>query len=305
MSFMNDFLSCADSITGEELGLYLIKNDIFLYSGKKCDDNIYPVNQERLNLMLDKICDIDDAEVLEDYVQLQNFVQRSQAMANAYNQQAQNGCCRIMMYMYQARQVERARKMIENLPVIMTESQFKKMRNPGKIARFRGVAVVAEKFPCRPKSLDINDEFIPPEIDCFQEMASLEYIENIKEKIDYFREELLINGVRRHLAYNTLYSLIAERIGVEEFNVFCIESDTILKQLAEINERRQRFNDEIAGEGEEYANKVRILREVFPPIDTEKLYPQKEKIEKVREKLSDTNIFRTSMDSLIEILVEK
>ena len=224
-----------DSISGEELGMYIIKNDIYTYSGIKVDDNEYPISQENFNILLEKIDDVEDADILECYVQLQSFVQRSQAMANAYNQQAQNGCCRILMYMSQANQVEHARKMIEYLPMIMTESQFRKMRNPGRIARMRGVAVVAENFPCRPGCLDVNDEFIPPEIDCFQEMASLEYIEKMKDRIEYFRKELMIPGVRYHLAYNVLYKLIAERINIDEFTVFCVDSGEIIEQINEIN----------------------------------------------------------------------
>lgn len=86
-----------DNISGEELGMYIIKNDIYTYSGIKVDDNEYPISQENFNILLEKIDDVEDADVLECYVQLQAFVQRSQAMANAYNQQAQNGCCRILM----------------------------------------------------------------------------------------------------------------------------------------------------------------------------------------------------------------
>lgn len=291
-----------DSISGEELGMYIIKNDIYTYSGIKVDDNEYPISQENFNILLEKIDDVEDADILECYVQLQSFVQRSQAMANAYNQQAQNGCCRILMYMSQANQVEHARKMIEYLPMIMTESQFRKMRNPGRIARMRGVAVVAENFPCRPGCLDVNDEFIPPEIDCFQEMASLEYIEKMKDRIEYFRNELMIPGVRYHLAYNVLYNLIAERINIDEFTVFCVDSGEIIEQINEINTHKKRFAQEIAGEGEEYANKVRILNDVFREIDIDALYPSDKNISTVREILSDINVFRTSMDQLVEIL---
>lgn len=291
-----------ETISGEELGLYIIKNDIYNYSGVKPDNNEYPVSQETLNELLEKIDNVEDADILECYIQLQAFVQRAQAMANAYNQQAQNGCCRILMYMAQAQQVEHARKMIEYLPMIMTETQFRKMKNPGKIARMRGVAVVAENFPCRPGCLDVNDEFIPPEIDCFQEMASLEYIEKMKDKIDYFRNELLIPGVKHHLAYNVLCELIAERISIDEFTVFCVDSSDITEQLKEINEKKNAFMSEIAGEGEEYENKVRILNQVFAHIDTESLYPVSEKISVVREMLSDISIFRTSPDMLIKIL---
>ncbi|MDO5559698.1 MAG: hypothetical protein Q4F95_08885 [Oscillospiraceae bacterium] len=294
------------AITGEELGLCIIRNDISIYSMQlhNVHESTAPLlDQEQLNSLLSKINSVEDADILECYVQLQSFVQRSQAMANAYNQQAQNGCCRLMMYMTQAQQVEHARKLIENLPIIMTETQFHEMKNPGKIARMRGVAVVANDFPCRPKCLDINDCFIEPEIDCFQEMMSLERTESMADKIRYFRDDLMKQGVRHQLAYNELYILISERIGLDEFTIFCIETDTIINQIKEMNSQRMDFENEIAGEGPEFDNKKRILSEVFEIIDIDSLYPEECNIEKVREKLKDIDVLRTSMDELISVLM--
>lgn len=288
--------------TGEELGLCIIENDITLYSRqirKAGGDSGQVLDQDLLNSLLAGLDSVEDADTLECFVQLQSFVQRSQAMANAYNQQAQNGCCRLLMYMTQAQQVEHARKLIENLPIIMTESQFAEMKNPGRIARMRGVAVVANSFPCRPKCLDINDCFIEPEIDCFQEMMSLEKTESMADKIAYFRDGLMEDGIRHQLAYNELFRLIADRIGLPEFTVFCTETDTIIGQIRDMNKQRLNFENEIAGEGPEFDNKKRILEKVFSIIDIDSMYPSQESIDSVREKLKDLNVFRTSMDELV------
>lgn len=287
-----------ETLSGEELGLCLIKNDILRYTGRsdQCLD------QETLDSLVQKIQTVEDAEILECYVQLQSFVQRSQAIANAFSQQAQNGCCRLLMYMTQSQQVEHARKLIENLPIIMTETQYREMKPTGRIARMRGVAIVAEGFPCRPKCLDANDYFIEPEIDCFQEMMSLENIEKISDRIKYFREDLLISGLKKHLAYNELYRLVGERIGLPDFSVFCVESDTVISEIKNINAQRNDFENELAGEGEEYANKKRILSEVFIPIDTEKLFPSEENKDRVREMLKDISSFRFQLDAMAEIL---
>ncbi|WP_037292763.1 hypothetical protein, partial [Ruminococcus flavefaciens] len=232
-----------------------------------------------------------------------NFVKYAQAMSYAYNQQAQNGFCRLLMYMTQAQQVEHARRMIELLPMIMTETQFKEMRAPGELARLRGVAIVANNFPCRPKCLDVNDHFIEPEIDCFQEMMSLEHAETMQDKLSYFRNDLMLGGLRYQNAYNKLFELIADRIDIPEFTVFCTDTQELISQLKDLNRQREAMENEIAGEGEEYENKKRILSLIFRPIDLDELTISEEKIEIVRSELFDLSVFRTSMNELIKILL--
>ena len=302
---IND-LKDSDYISGEELGKCLIYNDIAMFKKQNNDsyDTSNIISQDTMNQLTQKISNIDQAEIFECFVQLQMFVQRAQAMANAYNQQAQNGYCRLLMYMTQAQQVEHARRLIENLPVIMTQTQYNERGTPGPIARLRGVAIVAEEFPCRPKCLDINDYFIEPEIDCFQEMMSLETIESVKDRIHDFRDNYMISGVKHQIAYNIMFELIASRIDIPEFAVFCVETQTIIDHIRQMNDQRIRFENEIAGEGEEYDNKLRILNEVFEIIDTDSFYPSDSVIKSVRKKLENINIFRTSMNELIKQLIE-
>ena len=297
------------TVSGEKLGLCLILNDIAAYNKQKninySEHQEDTIDQATLDDLISRISTVEDAEAFEIYVQLQSFVQRAQALAFAYNQQAWNGCSRILMYMIQAQQVEHARKLIENLPIIMTETQYNEMPPPGKIARQRGFALISNEFPCRPKCLTIEDYFIQPEIDCFQEMMSLENIEKMKDKIEYFRRDLLEDGIRRNLAYNTLCSLIAERIGIESFTVFSVDEAPLVEQIEDINEKFIAFHDEIAGEGEEFTNKLRILESVFSIIDVGSFYPDESAVERVREKLTDPDSFRTSLDGLVEMLTGK
>ena len=293
-----------DTVSGDEAGRLIICNDIHLYKkqvGLHTEEEL--VTQANLDSLTERIKTIEDAEVLECYVQLQNFIQYAQAISYAYNQQAQNGLCRLLMYMTQAQQVEHARKMIEMLPMIMTETQFKEMPSPGPLARMRGVAIVANCFPCRPKCLDANDYFIEPEIDCFQEMMSLEHAESIADKIDYFRNDLLICGLRYQLAYNKLFELIAERINISEFTVFCTDAEELIGQIKDFNSQRTDFEDEIAGEGKEFENKKRILQNIFRPIDLDALLIPEEAIEEVRCRLKDIHVFRTSVHELLPILL--
>lgn len=293
-------------VSGEKLGLCLILNDIAAYekqnnkAGEGTDEDT--ISQEVLDELISRISTVSDAEQFECYVQLQAFVQRAQAFAFAYNQQAWNGCSRLLMYMIQAQQVEHARKLIENLPIIMTETQYREMPPPGRLAKQRGFALISNEFPCRPKCLTVEDYFIQPEIDCFQEMMSLENISTMKEKIAYFRHDLLEDGIRRNIAYNVLCGLIADRIGLERFNVFCVDAEALIGQINDMNEKFLAFHHEIAGEGEEYENKLRILEDVFGVIDTESFYPDGENIKKVKGILADLDSFRTSLDSLVEIL---
>jgi len=295
-----------DSISGEDIGKLIISNDICMYK-KQTGDAEYadytPLSQEVLDSLTENIDSYEEADVLECYVQLQNFVKYAQAISYAYNQQAQNGFCRLLMYMTQAQQVEHARRMIELLPMIMTESQFREMRSPGELARLRGVAIVANNFPCRPKCLDVHDHFIEPEIDCFQEMMSLEHAETMQDKLRYFREDLMFGGLRYQNAYNKLFELIAERINIPEFAAFCTDTQELISQIDDFNAQRDAMEDEIAGEGEEYDNKKRILSLIFRPIELEELNISDEKISAVRDALGDISVFRTSMNELVKMLL--
>lgn len=293
-----------ETVSGDDAGRLIIRNDVLLYKkqvGISTEEE--PVTQEELDALMERIDTIEDAEILECYMQLQHFVQYAQAISYAYNQQAQNGLCRLLMYMTQAQQVEHARKMIEMLPMIMTETQFHEMPSPGPLARRRGVAIVANCFPCRPKCLDANDYFIQPEIDCFQEMMSLEQAEAMGDKIEYFRNDLMLHGLRYQLAYNKLFELIAERIGIPEFTVFCTDAEEVIGQIRDYNAQRADFEDEIAGEGKEFENKKRILQKIFRPIDLESLPITEDAAAKVKERLEDLNIFRTSVNELVTLLL--
>lgn len=295
-----------DSVSGEDIGKLLICNDICMYKKQIGDAGFAdhkPLSQDELDCLTERIDSCEEADVLECYVQLQNFVKYAQAISYAYNQQAQNGFCRLLMYMTQAQQVEHARRMIELLPMIMTESQFNEMRSPGELARLRGVAIVANNFPCRPKCLDVHDHFIEPEIDCFQEMMSLEHAETMQDKLRYFREDLMFGGLSYQNAYNTLFALIAERIGIPEFTVFCTDTSELVSQIADFNAQRSAMEDEIAGEGEEYENKKRILSLIFRPIDLEQIMIPDEKINAVRNVLSDISVFRRPMNELVKMLL--
>lgn len=295
-----------EKITGQDVGRLIICNDICSYSlqtGKDIFCEHQPVTQEMLDDLIEQLDTLEEADVLECYVQLRNFIKNAQAMSYAYNQQAQNGFCRLLMYMTQAQQVEHARRMIELLPMIMTASQFSEMRNPGELARMRGVAIVADNFPCRPKCLDVNDHFIEPEIDCFQEMMSLEHAETMEDKINYFRNELMLSGLEYQNAYNKLFELIAERIDIPEFTVFCTDTAELEEQIRDFNKQRIALENEISGEGDEYENRKRILEKIFRPIDLDEIKISEKAVSEVREKLDDIRIFRTSLNGLVKLLL--
>ncbi len=296
-----------EKVTGEDIGRLLIYNDIYMYKkqiGIECDDDCQIVTQDVFDELNDRIETIEDAEILECYVQLQHFVQSAQAMSYAYNQQAQNGFCRLLMYMTQAQQIEYARSMIDRLPFIMTERQFRERNSPSTAERRRGVAIVANDFPCRPKCLDSNDHFIEPSLDCFKDMMSLEHAYEMREKLEYFRNDLLLGGLKLQNAYNRLFELIAERIRIPEFTVFCTDTEEILVQIEDFNRKRAEFEETIAGYGREYRAKQRICSEVFRAIDLSTSRISEKASDEVGVLLRDISMFRTSLNRMITLLVD-
>ncbi|MBP0968161.1 MAG: hypothetical protein J5722_11025 [Oscillospiraceae bacterium] len=285
----------AETVSGDELGRVILENDIRRYRqqlGITDESDSAPAGPAVLEALTEKISTVEDAEALESYLALQNYIRYAQAISYAYNQQAQNGFCRLLMYMTQAQQVEHARFTLEMLPMIMTERQFREMPPPGIIARRRGVAIVADSFPCRPKCLDANDYFVEPDLDCFQEMMSLEHAAEMADKLEYFRNDLLLEGLRRQSAYNKLFALLAERLEMDGFTVFCTDVTGITEQIDEFHVQRSCLLTELTGEGEALQRKQEILDSVFRPIDLRRTEFSEEAVNRLRERLTDLSIFR-------------
>ena len=285
----------AESVSGDELGRVILENDVNRYRqqlGLDDETDSVPVGQAVLDELMEKISTVEDAEALESYLALQNYIRYAQAISYAYNQQAQNGFCRLLMYMTQAQQVEHARFTLEMLPMIMTDRQFREMPPPGIIARRRGVAIVADSFPCRPKCLDANDYFVEPDLDCFQEMMSLEHAAEMADKLEYFRNDLLLDGLRRQSAYNKLFELLAERLEMDAFTVFCTDVTGITVQVDEFNAQRNDLLAELTGEGDVLRKKQEILESVFRPIDLHQTAFSEDAVNRLRERLTDLSIFR-------------
>ncbi|MBR6717276.1 MAG: hypothetical protein IKI77_02910 [Oscillospiraceae bacterium] len=297
----------AETISGDTLGRLILENDIRHYRqqlGMADDTENAPVGQTALDALTEKISTVEDAETLECYLALRSYIRYAQAISYAYNQQAQNGFCRLLMYMTQAQQVEHARYTLEMLPMIMTERQFGEMPPPGRIARRRGVAIVADCFPCRPKCLDANDYFVEPDLDCFQEMMSLEHAAEMADKLEYFRNDLLREGLRRQSAYNKLFELLAERLDMEAFTVFCTDISGITVQIDEFNAQQADLQEELTGEGAALERKEEILRTVFRPIDLHDAAFSEQSVSRLRASLQDLSIFRTSADPALMLLEE-
>ena len=132
---------------------------------------------------------------------------------------------------------------------------------------------------------------------------SLEHAETMADKIEYFRNDLMLDGLRYQNAYNKLFELIAERIEIPEFTSFCTDTSELLGQIAEFNAQQEAMEDEIAGEGLGYIKKKRILHEIFRPVDFSELDIPEEAVEAVRERLDDIRVFRTSMNELVRMLL--
>lgn len=287
----------AETVSGDELGRLILENDIRRYQqqlGIANETDSSPIEQTILDALTAKISTLEDAETLECYLALQNYIRYAQAISNAYNQQAQNGFCRLLMYMTQAQQIEHARYTLEMLPMIMTERQFREMPPPGMIARRRGVALVADSFPCRPKCLDANDYFVEPDLDCFQEMMSLEHSAEMAEKMEYFRNDLLLEGLRHQSAYNTLFKLLAVQLDMQGFTVFCTDVEGITDQISEFNQQREDLLQELTGEGAVLQRKQEIVQTVFRPIDLKNMEFSENAINRLQDRLKDLTIFRTS-----------
>ncbi|MBQ4534910.1 MAG: hypothetical protein IJA18_06890, partial [Ruminococcus sp.] len=112
-----------------------------------------------------------------------------------------------------------------------------------------------------------------------------------------------LGGLKWQNAYNKLFELIAERIDIPEFTVFCTDTEDLYRQIGEFNQQRQDMENEISGEGEEYENRKRILARIFRPIDLDEINITEKAVDEVRKRMDDIRVFRNDLTELARILI--
>lgn len=160
-------------------------------------------------------------------------------------------------------------------------------------ALFNGIAIV------RPSDI-LSSSYLIDENGDYKEPAnplltygSLESLINDPESvaiIDIARAEIT-EGLRNTFAFNTLYELIAERIGIPDYNIFKTGCTNFIGQIEALNTLVILLYDRLTGTSEEIAAKREIIKRLFQPIDITALQPTQEAKEEVAEQLEDLKIF--------------
>lgn len=221
--------------------------------------------------MIGKITTNRQREIYNNYVSLLSYTQKSQAVAIAHKQQAQIAYYQIL-------------NIVEN----MSQKQYDSYKGDA-VSKKNGVAVI-QGDSCW---IDDDGNYNSPILQCEFYVSILDMVQDdhMWEQIQKARQDM-IEGLRQATAYNVIYELIAERIGVPEYTAFQTPCDIVYDQILVLNDLVTAMENCFSGGGDHQQQKITAIRKLLPPINLDSLQPTQQAMDVVSKQLKDLSVFR-------------
>lgn len=285
-------LYAKSQLTGEDVGKAVIMDMIENYRSVTSTGRSGSVfTQNELDAMIHSLTDPHQTEIYNGYIALYNYTQKSQAAAISYRQEAQIGYHKLAAYVDGLNTAEQFRVYCSAVPVIMTRGQYESLPQSQRAeAEARGVAVIVGaggRF-----YTDARGNYAPPDSSllCYNSFESI-YSDEARRAVITEAYGEVTEGLRNCMAYNVLYELIAERIGIEDFSVFSTSCDTLIGQIETLDKIVYTVSGAPYGTEEERAARRRIIGELFPPVRLDRLAPSEQARREVSAQLGDLRVF--------------
>lgn len=155
-------------------------------------------------------------------------------------------------------------------------------------ALYRGVAILRNDC-ITSHNTDENGYYkepYSPLLSLLTGLDSLSNDENARFYIEKSRDYLLIPALREISSYNALLGVLADEYGVPELVEMKANIDTMLGQVEALNNLVAMMYEHPAGTQEDIERKRGIIKDLFPIISLEGIYPTETAIEAVREKVT-------------------
>lgn len=162
------------------------------------------------------------------------------------------------------------------------------LRNYSKRRRInrRGIAIAQEPTSWQTDEKGDYKE-APDPLSVFYNLDSVAESESQRAELDAFQNNLFKPALRFLYAYNALILIIGAVYDIEGAEALQLSTRTFESQLKSFNNLIYIFYGEVYGDPEEKKRKRELIKELFPPVDTEELKPAKEAIDAVTAELTE------------------
>ena len=150
----------------------------------------------------------------------------------------------------------------------------------------RGIAIAQEPTSWQ---TDENGDYkeAPDPLSVFYNLDSIAESESQRAELDACQNNLFKPALRFLYAYNALMLIIGAVYDIEGAEALQLSTRTLESRLKSFNNLIYIFYGEVYGDPEEKKRKRELIKELFPPVDTEELKPTKEAIDAVTAELTE------------------
>lgn len=168
---------------------------------------------------------------------------------------------------------------------------------PARQCTSNGIAIIKEgTYSKKYAPIDENGYYIDPHINhLLEKLTSLP--EDTKASIRSTRKNVLEDGLRMVLAYNSLIDILMEVYATPELAHLKKDETRFSNILTAFNNLVMSIYESVWGTEEERKVQREMLKDIYPVIDLDNLRPTEAKISKVKDQIADQGVTRMMTSS--------
>lgn len=178
-----------------------------------------------------------------------------------------------------------------------TEIDLTEGNIPARQCTSNGIAIIKEgTYSKKYAPIDENGYYSDPHTNqLLEKLTSLP--DSVKDSIRSTRKNLLEDGLRMTLAYNSLIDILMEVYATPELAHLKKDEARFSNILTAFNNLVMSIYENVWGTEEERKVQREMLKDIYPVIDLDKLRPTEAKINEVKERIADQGVTRMMASS--------
>ena len=178
-----------------------------------------------------------------------------------------------------------------------TEIDLTEGNIPARQCTSNGIAIIKEgTYSKKYAPIDENGYYSDPHTNqLLEKLTSLP--DSVKDSIRSTRKNLLEDGLRMTLAYNSLIDILMEVYATPELAHLKKDEARFSNILTAFNNLVMSIYENVWGTEEERKVQRDMLKDIYPVIDLDKLRPTEAKINEVKERIADQGVTRMMASS--------
>lgn len=309
------------SWTGRELGIIELTNMAVQFRQVTNGEEQKPIVEDgQLKKMVSGIKDRYQGRIFSGYISIHKWISVRFNIAQAQLQQAQLQYRTLKSFIDQAILAEDVFRYVEQLPIIMTEKQYKDavaaadtVFSANRRAILNGIAIIrASDFVGRSLRIDENGYYVEPVIENSLPSYSLEAFftesEDYAINVDVVESsrKLLLSSYAYLMGYNYTLDRIAVIHDVPEIQIFKGNLAIMDERIDALNDLvptlYRRIKDTDYSDKEVKERKLQVLQDFFQPIEYKALAIPEENKAEIDALITDFSAFKNNPDHFLTLL---